>query len=328
MARAAHDRVPLHRRLLSARGRTLEITTAGTLFILLTLAVGFAAINSGSNLLHVVFGAQMALIIGSGILSESVVRRVTAHRHPVGALHAATPGLVRVEVRNTDPRRQVFSISVEDDPRRRHEGACGPAFAVRLAGGERSLVDCPLLFPRRGRHPIPPAVVATRFPFGLFIKRRQLETSRTVLVFPCISPVSAQQLAQLTTEGTLTGSKSGRGGEFFSLREYRAGDEIRRMHWPAVARTNKLVVREDQDTRTTTLVLPVPSGRTGDAAFEAAIERTASIAVAALRRGAAVGLGSGGKVLLLPRQGTAHALDILATLAELGGPWPEEARPS
>ena len=90
------------RRWLSARGRRLEITRSGWLFILLTLAVGFAAINSGANLLHALFGAQMALIVGSGVLSESTLRRVHVRRTLAGSLHAQEPGPVVVELRLGD----------------------------------------------------------------------------------------------------------------------------------------------------------------------------------------------------------------------------------
>ena len=82
----------LLRRMLTARGRSLDITRAGWLFIVLTLAVGFAAINSGSNLLHAIFGAQMALIIGSGVLSERTVRRAEALRLPARVAWCTTIG--------------------------------------------------------------------------------------------------------------------------------------------------------------------------------------------------------------------------------------------
>src|SRR5690606_11499243 len=125
----------LLRRMLTARGRSLEITRAGWLFIVLTFAVGFTAVNSGSNLLHLVFGAQMALIIGSGVLSEAAVARTTARRVPTATIHASTPAAVNVELANTDPRRDVLSVSVEDDDRRLGADRCDPVFAVRIPAG-------------------------------------------------------------------------------------------------------------------------------------------------------------------------------------------------
>ena len=110
-------RVSLLRRMLTARGRSLEITTAGWLFILLTLAVGFAAINSGANLLHVIFGVQLGLIVASGVLSENMVRRARARRIPSSALHAQSPGALRVELSAREGRGELLALSVEDDDR-------------------------------------------------------------------------------------------------------------------------------------------------------------------------------------------------------------------
>ena len=91
------------RRWLSARGRSLEITKAGFVFIGLTLAVGFAAINSGSNLLHVIFGVQLGVIIASGMLSESMVQRAKVLRRVSSPIHAGGRGALTVELGDEVP---------------------------------------------------------------------------------------------------------------------------------------------------------------------------------------------------------------------------------
>ncbi len=101
------------RRLLTARGRSLEITKAGWLFITLTIAVGFAAINSGSNLLHVIFGAQIGLIIMSGVLSEFVVHNANVRISTSGRIHAEADAVVLVGVANKSPRYPLLALSVE-----------------------------------------------------------------------------------------------------------------------------------------------------------------------------------------------------------------------
>ena len=121
--------------MLTARGRSLEITKAGWLFIVLTLAVGFAAINSGANLLHVLFGCQIGLIIASGMLSESMVRRAEVHRRVASPLHAGSRGALVVELRNHSARGDMISVSVEDDDRIEAPDRTEPVFAVAVAGG-------------------------------------------------------------------------------------------------------------------------------------------------------------------------------------------------
>jgi len=314
---------PLLRRLLRARGRSLEITRAGWLFIVLTLTVGFAAVNSGSNLLHIVFGAQMALIIGSGALSETTVARARARRVPAAAIHAKTPCPVRVELSNADPRRDLLSVSVEDDDRRLTEDRCDPVFTVRVPPGGRTTLHTTVTMDRRGRHPLPAAVVATRFPFGLFIKRREVGETTTVTVYPRIDAVPVHAgIDERAGQGEASG-RTARFGEFFGLREYRDGDDPRRIHWPAVARLGRPVVREHEALGDTEIVLELGAGTTGDPAFEAAVERAASQAVAALHEpGLAVGLRYDRALAIPLGTGAQHRRVLLEYLAVVGEPEP------
>jgi uncharacterized protein (DUF58 family) len=317
---ARRKRTPLLRRWLSARGRSLEITRAGWLFILLTLAVGFAAINSGSNLLHAVFGAQMALILGSGILSEATVRRSVARRVPVGEVYATEAAPVRVELGNVDGRIDVLSVSVEDDDRLEHDGRCAPVFAVRLPAGKTLELPTTVTMDRRGRHELPRAVVATRFPFGLFVKRRELPPSAPVLVYPRVHPVGVPEDDAPHAGAGEAPRRRARVGEFFGLREFRDGDDLRRVHWPAYARLGRPFVREHEADGDREVVLYLAGGRTGDAAFEADVERCASEAVALLREGGiAVGLRIAGQLVVAPATGDEQRRRLLGVLAVCGG---------
>lgn len=313
------------RRMLSARGRSLEITRAGWLFIVLTLAVGFTAVNSGSNLLHLVFGAQMALIIGSGMLSEAAVARTTARRVPTSTIHAQTPAAVRVELTNTDARRDILSVSVEDDDRRPTSDRCDPVFAVRIPGGARITLHTSVVMMARGRHHLPPAVCATRFPFGLFVKRRELGEPELVTVLPRIHSTTSKTGGDPRPGHGPALGRPARIGEFYGLREYREGDDPRHLHWPAVARVNRPVVREYEAYGDTELVLDLAAGRTGDPVFEHAVEHVASQAVAALREpGLAVGLRYAGVLVVPPRSGAEqrrHLLEVLALVGD-GSPSP------
>lgn len=307
------------RRALTARGRSLEITKAGWLFIALTLAVGFAAINSGSNLLHAVFGAQMALIIGSGILSEAMVRRTVARRRPVGDLYAGETAVVRVELQNLDPRVDVLSVSVEDDDRVDGAGACAPVFAVRIAAGTQLELPTTVVMPTRGRHALPRAVVATRFPFGLFVKRRELPIEGSVLVYPAITGAAAAEGDDPHAELGEAPRRRARVGEFFALREYREGDDLRRIHWPAAARLGRPFVREHQAEGDREVVLELAPGRTGDPTFEARVSHCAGEVVATLAGGAtAVGLRYAGSLRVPPGSGAEQRRRLLEALATVG----------
>src|SRR5438105_2047418 len=58
----------------------------------------------------------------------------------------------------------------------------------------------------------------------------------------------------LAMHGAGTGESSVRhlqhsAAEFYTMREYVTGDDLRRIHWPSVARTGQLMIRQDEATR-------------------------------------------------------------------------------
>ncbi|MCH9686997.1 MAG: DUF58 domain-containing protein [Deltaproteobacteria bacterium] len=309
----------LLRRWLSARGRRLEITRSGWLFIALTLAVGLAAINSGANLLHALFGAMMALIIGSGVLSESTLHRVRVRRVLRGPLYAGEPGAAEVQLHNVDRRRDVLAVSVEDDDELEEPGHGDPVFAVRVAAGQTIALSTRVTMPARGHHHLPRIVVATRFPFGLFVKRRELPVDDEVRVYP--RRVPAPPDPPRSADGgpaTATGRRA-RAGEFHGLRPYRDGDELRRLHWPATARLGQPVVREHEAGQEPRVRLHLAPGSTGNAGFEAEVERVAARATLLLLRDhAELELYYGERPAVPPGAGPAQHRRLMDFLAGVG----------
>ena len=316
---ARERKLPWTRRWLRARGRSLEITKAGYIFIALTLGIGFAAINSGSNLLHVVFGVQLGVVVASGMLSERMVSRVRPRRVVTSPLYAGVAGALRVDLENTSRRGVLFSVSVEDDDRFERAGTTTPVFSLALPSRGQTSLHASVTLPQRGRHPLPPAVVSTRFPFGLFVKRKEISESGTVLVYPRIRDLPALAPgAALIGDGERSG-RIARSGEFHGLDEYREGQSMRRIHWPASARRGRLVVREMEGDGDRSWVLELGRGRAGDPDFESAVEDVASRAVSALREGGiAVGLRIGDELVVAPGGGAGQERRILDVLATVG----------
>ena len=75
------------------------------------------------------------------------------------------------------------------------------------------------------------------------------------------------------------------GDEFYAIREYVVGDDLRRVHWPSTARHDELMVRQDempwQDR--TTVVLDVRRASHTEASLERAVSAAASVVTAAYR---------------------------------------------
>src|SRR3989338_5242040 len=54
--------------------RRLRFTRFGTYVVLITLGIGLGAMNTGNNLIYLVFGMMLGFITASGVISEMSLR--------------------------------------------------------------------------------------------------------------------------------------------------------------------------------------------------------------------------------------------------------------
>src|ERR1700743_2474334 len=94
--------------------RRLRFTRGGRIIVILAVGVGFAAINTGNNLLYLLLGWLLSFIIASGILSEMTLKRLLVERRPPPRVYAGEPFLMEVVIKNEKPSRASYSIEVED----------------------------------------------------------------------------------------------------------------------------------------------------------------------------------------------------------------------
>lgn len=142
----------------------------------------------------------------------------------------------------------------------------------------------------RGEVSLGPLQVEVADPFGL-ARRHQVVADRVRLVVlphvdrirPLPPPAGAEPLSGQEGRPGLGQS----GDEFHTLRPYVVGDDIRRVHWPMSARSDDLVVRQDDEPRQgrLTVVLDVTSAHTSTDGFERMVSAAASIAAAHWERG-------------------------------------------
>lgn len=289
--------------------RKLTMTAAGKFFVLLSLAVGFGAVNTGNNLLFLLMGMLLSLIIASGVLSEAVLRklqvsrklpsRAVAGRDSSGTYivgnQAAYPAL-SLEIADLNARPlegplvgQLPVIGVKRHAwwkmwkKHQAEGlALATAYVVRIEPHTVVEIEATVLFPTRGRYVLESSSALTRFPFGLFEKSREWEARHEILVEP--APITEESWhGELVSKlGEVDIPKTGSGEEFFGLRDFREGEDARNIHWKSSARRGSLLVRETQlrhHRRVTVVVLDTaPEVKAHHlAVFESGISRAAGL---------------------------------------------------
>ena len=268
--------------------RRLRFTREGRVIVLLSVGVGFAAINTGNNLLYLLLGWLLSFIIASGILSEMTLKRLTVDRRPPPRVFAGEPFLMEVVIENGKPNRASFSIEVEDlvgttplDKR---------CYFLKIPAGKSQRTSYRHTFIKRGLYTLTGYRLATKFPFALFRKSRDVDAPLEVLVYPARVAVP-RPTPRTTSRGEATANRLGRRGEFFGLREHRASDDRRDVHWKSSARTGRLLVREYEDELARKVVIGVDTALPADvreAITDGALTPAAEAQVAAIERAISV----------------------------------------
>lgn len=270
--------------------RTLRPTREGWWCLLATVGVGFAAVSTGNNLLYLLEAMLLGLIVVSGLLSEMSMRGLHLALRVPDEVFAGRPALFAVAIVNGKRRLPSYSLAL---------AAPGHGEIVRylprLRAGEERLLAWETTFPARGRERLPALRVTTRFPFGLFAKSAPVAVDAEIIVYPALRAVPAE--AWRRAHGTVFTSprRAGRGHGLRNLREYRAGDDPRLIHWRLSAKRRALVVRElEEETALDARIVLVGTGAREAERREVALSDAASLARALLRAGAAVSLAGPG----------------------------------
>jgi uncharacterized protein (DUF58 family) len=93
-----------------------EVTKAGVVYVLVTLVIGIAALNTGNNLLYIVVAAMLAAILVSGLVSALVLSGLELEVRLPEHMFAGRPVMGRIVLRN--PRRFLPSFSIRVVPAR------------------------------------------------------------------------------------------------------------------------------------------------------------------------------------------------------------------
>ena len=180
----------------------------------------------------------------------------------------------------------------------------------------------------RGRYTLGPMTVRVNDPFGLVAFVRSFQSSATLVVTPEVVPLPGIPLA-----GTYSGtgehrprSFAGGSAEDVTTREYRHGDDLRRVHWRSSAHAGELMVRREEqpwESRATVFLdnrSHVHRGAGTASSLEHAVSIAASIASHLLQRGFEVHLVSAAGPLVThgreARPDRSALLEALAVLQE------------
>ena len=270
-------RIGSHIRYLATR-RSIRLTSEGVRFLLFTIVIGVAAINTGNNLFYLLLAMMLSLVVISGLLSEQGLRRLDFHRHVPDLIMANDPTTVTLSVTNRNNWLPSFSLRLFDVAG--GQDLDRGLFIDHLPAQRSVLLSYPILATARGRLQLERVRAETLFPFGLFLKRALYQVPAEILVGPPIRMLSLRFVDELVNEGQgLSLPRRGHGSQLYNLRLYQPGDDSRAIHWMTTARTSQLIVRETEaeDQRRITIMLSTIAPEDRDALFERSVTLVASL---------------------------------------------------
>jgi uncharacterized protein (DUF58 family) len=293
--------------------RRLRLLRPGTFLLIGVIGLGLATLNTGNNLLYLLLGALLGTIVLSGWLSEESVRPLRVVRQLPRSAIAGQPAWIRYRVRHAERRAAACAVTI------REAGQAGAAFLPLLRPGELATVTAEYVFDRRGVYLLERITLATRFPFGLFLKERDVRQPAELVVWPrtdrTVRPVRHAGGRAPRGEPVKALQAGMERGSFRGLRPYRSGDDPRDVHWRSTARAGEPIIREYDRVGEGDLWLCLDGrGTNGGSREEAAVEIAAALARAAAAAGARFGFLAG-ELRIEPATGQRQLERVLDGLA-------------
>ena len=209
----------------------------GVAAALLVLWVGFGEIELMTTAVFLV----AAVIVGTTFVRLARPTVTVARRlYPV-QVHAGDSVTVEVEMLASRRLRNLF---VEDTV----HGLGVARFAAATAMPSHPVVARYEVHCRaRGVYAVGPAEVAIADPFGLSERRAHAGGADRLTVYPRVERLAglpAVRGLDPAVQSTRPTFAAHGGEDFFTLREYQAGDDLRKVHWPSSAKRDSLMIKQ------------------------------------------------------------------------------------
>ena len=270
----------------------VRLTRIGSTFVLFTIVIGFAALNTGNNALYIALTFLLATLLLSGIASKGGLKHLAIELASVDQAWAGSPAAAVLRVTNRSPIWNVRDVVIVSDE-------INPPIVIDMIRRKSSVsVNATFLFGRRGVVELKRVDLYTRYPFGFFLKKRRVPLQSEVVVFPRLLPADGfvERFRAVPGEQTAA-SRPGQGTEVHSFRDYMRGDSLRQVYWRKSASVGRWIVKQteaDAARAVHVTIDPYKVPGTSEDDFETMVSEAATFVFYALQRGVEI-------VVTLPR---------------------------
>ena len=293
-------------KFLKSSQEKVKINFFGKLYIGFTLFIGFAAVNTGNNMLYLLLSFLLSLMGISGFLSKYNFRGLTISFVPPDEVWCCRENTFKVLIEN----KKSFPSYLLKVIFGRYSTKVVPSV------GLTSEVDIKFLPERRGILKISSVSVESDFPFGLFTRIRKIPVKEEIIIFP--KPEEVKFPPSRIGKGEAISSKLGGeeiGGTLLEGIKQYSGEPFSKIYWKSLAKYGELMAKEfvsEIQTRTVEIELETLPGRD----IEEKISQATYLILKARRHSYAVGLKYKNHYIP-PSNSSTHYRELLKFLAML-----------
>ncbi len=199
--------------------------------------MGFAAVNTGNNLLFLVVSGLLAFMSITGLAGMVNLKGLTPRLLPPAEIFAGSATPFRLRLLNEKQRLPSFLIRVE----------CGDGPGVMLPVVPHATVAeaaLSLTFPRRGVARVGTVRISSPFPVNFFTRFWTFRLDDEFVVYPrLLRGTALGDGPEARRSGSLVRRERGQDGELERIAAYSGREPLRMIHWKLSARLDELLVK-------------------------------------------------------------------------------------
>ena len=216
----------------------LSITKAGAIYIGVTLLLGFAAVNTGNNLLFLIVAALLAFMSVTGVSGWQNIKGLRVAIEFPEEIYAGRETFATVRMENRKRYLPSFLLDLTIP------GSSAVSFFMLPRYGSESDI-LPLTFPRRGDQKLAVAKVSSPFPVNFFVRRTGVPINGRCIVFPRPLPCDiVDSGGDRRSGGGEVSRRKGYDGDLLRIADYTGAEPVKLIHWRLSARSDGLKVKE------------------------------------------------------------------------------------
>lgn len=273
----------------------------------MTILMGFAAINTGNNLMYLLVSFLLAIMGISGFYGLKNIGGFEFTISPAIEIYANRETYISVEIVNKKKwmPSMLLWVGIDDNFK----------LINFIRSGQKITLKIAVVFNSRGINNIDQIVVASRYPFNFFIRKNVIQIGKSVLVFP--EPVKCESIKSFYDKSRQAGDQNASNidsrEELSGIRQYAEGDKIRDIHWKHYARSFSLKTKEYSGQSSKPVMIEIDEIEASN--MEESLSKAVYMILQILNNGIPVGLKLN-DIIIKPNIGIKHKIDMLNKLAE------------